>query len=116
MCIRDSYYAQQGFRNGKKTTTRNVKKFGKHSELLRITDDPLAYVKEEIRKMNDELRSGKVEMNLTVNFNEKVLASKDAFSQTELLNIGYFYLQAIYQKLHLHQFFDSCTILSLIHI
>lgn len=105
-----TYYAQQGFRNGKKTTTRNVKKFGKHSELLRITDDPLAYVKEEIRKMNDELRSGKVEMNLTVNFNEKVLASKDVSSKSELLNVGYFYLQAIYQKLHLHHFFDSCTV------
>jgi hypothetical protein len=39
------YYAQQGIRNGKKTTTRNVKKIGKHSELLKITDNPLAYAK-----------------------------------------------------------------------
>ena len=46
------YYAQLGIRNGKKVTTRNVKRFGKHSELLKITDDPLAYVREEIRKMN----------------------------------------------------------------
>lgn len=36
-----TYYAQQGIRNGQKTTTRNVKNFGKHSELLKITDDPL---------------------------------------------------------------------------
>ena len=35
-----TYYVQQGFRNGKKTTTRNIRKIGKHSELLRITDDP----------------------------------------------------------------------------
>lgn len=34
------YYAQVGIRNGKKVTTRNVKRFGKHSELLEITDDP----------------------------------------------------------------------------
>ena len=47
-----TYYAQQGIRNGKKTTTRNVRNFGKHSELLKITDDPLAYVNEEIKKMN----------------------------------------------------------------
>ncbi len=39
-----TYYAQQGIRNGKKTTTRNVKNFGKHSELLKITDDPEAYI------------------------------------------------------------------------
>lgn len=49
-----TYYAQQGFRNGSKTSTRNVKNFGKHSELLKVTDDPLAYVQEEIRKMNEE--------------------------------------------------------------
>jgi hypothetical protein len=28
------YYIQQGIRNGKKTTTKNVKRIGKHSELL----------------------------------------------------------------------------------
>ena len=56
-----TYYAQQGLRNGKKTTTRNVKNFGKHSELLKITDDPLAYVKKEIQKMNEEYRVGRVE-------------------------------------------------------
>ena len=48
------YYAQQGFRHGKKTTTRNVARIGKHSELLKTTADPLAYAKEEISKMNEE--------------------------------------------------------------
>lgn len=104
-----TYYAQQGFRNGKKTTTRNVKKFGKHSELLRITDDPLSYVKEEIRKMNEDLRVGKVDMNVTLNFNEVVTPSNEDVSKSELINIGYFYIQSIYQKLHLSDFFDSIT-------
>lgn len=104
-----TYYAQQGFRNGKKTTTRNVKKFGKHSELLRITDDPLSYVKEEIRKMNEDLRVGKVDMNVTLNFNEMVPPSNEDVSKSELINIGYFYIQSIYQKLHLSDFFDSIT-------
>ena len=67
-----TYYAQQGIRNGKKTTTRNVRNFGKHSELLRITDDPLAYVNEEIRKMNEEYRVGRVEYEFKADFNEKV--------------------------------------------
>jgi len=30
------YYVQQGFRNGKKTTTKNVERIGKHSELLNV--------------------------------------------------------------------------------
>ena len=37
-----TYFIQHGIRNGAKTTTKNVKRIGKHSELLRITDDPLA--------------------------------------------------------------------------
>lgn len=102
-----TYYAQQGFRNGNKTTTRNVKKFGKHSQLLLITDDPLAYVKEEIRKMNEEARAGKVDMNVTLNFNEKLPFKEDDISKSYLLNIGYFYIQSFYQKLHLSQFFQS---------
>ena len=75
-----TYYAQQGIRNGKKTTTRNVKNFGKHSELLKITDDPLSYVKEEIRKMNEEYRVGRVSFDLTADFNEKVRSSDGSAS------------------------------------
>jgi hypothetical protein len=41
------YYVQQGYRNGKKTTTRNIAVIGKHSELLKISDDPLAYARGE---------------------------------------------------------------------
>ena len=72
-----TYYGQQGFRNGKKVTSKNVKKFGKHSELLKITDDPLAYVKEEIRKLNEEYRVGRVAFDLTADFNERVKHSDD---------------------------------------
>ena len=102
-----TYYAQQGFRNGKKTTTRNVKNFGKHSALLLITNDPLAYVKEEIKKMNEECKTGKVDFNITFNFNEKLSPKDEDVSKSDLLNIGYFYIQSIYQKLQLSHFFDS---------
>ena len=37
-----TYFIQLGVRNGKKTTTKNIARIGKHSELLKITDDPLA--------------------------------------------------------------------------
>ena len=68
-----TYYGQQGFRNGKKVTSKNIIKFGKHSELLKITDDPEAYVREEIRKWNEEYRSGKVEYTLSADFNHVFL-------------------------------------------
>ena len=104
-----TYYAQQGVRNGKKTTTRNVKNFGKHSELLKITDDPLAYVKDEIQKMNEEYRVGRVEYDFKVDFNERVEHTDDAASASKVLNIGYFYLQEILRQLKLKDFFHSIT-------
>lgn len=104
-----TYYAQQGIRNGKKTTTRNVKNFGKHSELLKITDDPLAYVNEEIRKMNKEYRVGKVQYDYKVDFNERVEHTDDESSKSKDVNIGYLYLQEIMQHLKLKDFFLNAT-------
>ena len=104
------YYAQQGIRNGEKTTTRNVKKFGKHSELLKITDDPLTYVKEEIQKMNEEYRSGKVNFTLSADFNERVPHTQDTASSSTWLNIGYFFLQDILKDLKLKDFFREKTL------
>lgn len=102
-----TYYAQQGIRNGNKTTTRNVRNFGKHSELLKITADPLAYVRDEIRKMNEEYRVGKVSYEIKADFNEKVPHSDDESSSSNSLNIGYFFLQYILQGLELRDFFAS---------
>ena len=46
------YYVQKSFRNGKKSTTKNIKRIGKHSDLLKITDDPLAYAKQVVDDFN----------------------------------------------------------------
>ena len=100
-----TYYAQVGIRNGKKTTTRNVRNFGKHSELLKITDDPLAYVKAEIEKMNEEQRVGKVSYELTADFNEYVKKTDETSSSSTWLNIGYFLIQNIFKDLSLKTYF-----------
>ncbi len=104
-----TYYAQQGFRNGKKTTTRNVRNFGKHSELLKITDDPVAYVKAEIDKMNAEYRSGQLQIELTCDFNERVRKTERDASQSTAVNTGYFFLQNIMGQLKLKEFFSQIT-------
>jgi transposase len=101
------YYAQQGFRNGKKTSTRNVARIGKHSDLLKITDDPLAYAKEQIAKYNDEMRNNKVTMEVTIDFDEKIKSSNDLVSSSNQLNIGYFILQKIYHDLAIGSFFKK---------
>ncbi len=104
-----TYYAQIGIRNGKKVSSKNVRKFGKHSELLKITDDPLSYVKEEIRKMNEEYRVGRVSFDLTADFNERVRPSEDEASSTTWVNTGYFFLQYIMKDLRLKEFFKQKT-------
>ena len=104
-----TYYIQQGFRNGKKTTTKNIKRLGKHSELLLITDNPLEYAKNEVKKMNEEYRSGRSEFIVTMDFNEKIPSTDSPCSNSTSLNIGYLYLKDIYAKLNLSDFFKSVS-------
>lgn len=104
-----TYYIQQGFRNGKKTTTKNIKRLGKHSELLLITDDPLEYAKNEVKKMNEEYRSGRSEFIVTMDFNERIPSTDSPCSNSTSLNIGYLYLKNIYTKLNLSDFFKSVS-------
>ncbi|MEG1195254.1 MAG: IS1634 family transposase [Clostridia bacterium] len=100
-----TYFIQMGIRNGTKTTTKNVKRIGKHSELLAITSDPLAYAKQQVEAMNQEYKDGKIDMSLKVDFAEKLSSTADIASKSTLYNVGYFILQHIYHDLKLSDFF-----------
>ena len=100
-----TYFIQQGFRNGKKVTSKNIHRIGKHSELLLITDDPLAYAKEQVDRMNKDYAEGKIDLKLKIDFNEKLSATDDISSKSATLNVGYFILQKIYHDLKLWDFF-----------
>ena len=105
-----TYFIQMGIRNGKKTTTKNVARIGKHSELLKITDDPLAYAKEQVKKYNEEYKNKNcVSLEIKVDFAEKIKAPGDTASHSTLLNIGYFFLQQFYHDLKIDSFFESIT-------
>ena len=93
----------------KKTTTKNIKRLGKHSELLLITDNPLEYAKNEVKKMNEEYRSGRFEFIVTMDFNERIPSTDSPCSNSTSLNIGYLYLKDIYAKLNLSDFFKSVS-------
>lgn len=104
------YYIQVGIRNGKKTTTKNVARIGKHSELLKITDDPLAYAREQVRLFNEEAEKNKtLPLELRINFSEKIKATDAVASSSTRLNIGYFFLQQLYHDLELGSFFKEIT-------
>lgn len=94
------YYIQKGYRIGKKTTTKNVRRIGKHSELLAVTDDPLAYAKEQVRLANEKEKAGRQEMLLHPDFDERLdCDAEGAVPTLDVFNVGYVYLQHLYSKI-----------------
>ena len=105
-----TYFVQLGIRNGKKVTTKNIARIGKHSELLKITDDPLAYAKEQVAKYNEEAKkNNKVDMEVRLDFAEKIKSTGNAASTSTLKNTGYLYLQRLYYQLEIDKFFNGVT-------
>lgn len=102
-----TYFIQQGIRNGKKTTTRNVKIIGKHNDLLKITDDPLEYAKQEVTKFNEEYKANKISLDIKIDFSKKLSSSNDVVAHSKNLNIGYFFIQSIYHDLKIKDFIDK---------
>ena len=105
-----TYFIQMGFRNGKKTSTRNVSRIGKHSELLaQGIEDPLSYAMQKVAEANEQQKEGKVSLEMKINFDDKLAASDAPASSSTSLGIGYFFLQAIYHQLELDSFFEDVT-------
>lgn len=105
-----TYFVQLGIRNGKKTTTKNIARIGRHSELLRITDDPLSYANEQIMKYNEEAnKNEQVSLELKIDFSEKLKSAASVASSSKQLNIGYFFLQQLYHELNIRTFFETVT-------
>lgn len=102
-----TYFIQVGIRNGKKVTTKNVERIGKHSELLKITDDPLEYARQKVKEYNDNLKNSRVEYNITIHFDDKVINRGNIVSSSTCRNIGYLYLKEIYSSLKLSGFFEK---------
>ena len=104
-----TYFIQKGYRIGKKTTTKNIARIGKHSELLKITDDPLAYAKEQVALYNDEEKNSRISMEVHIDFNKTIKGGQNLVSSSTNLNIGYLYLQQLYHELEIGSFFNKIT-------
>lgn len=102
-----TYFIQQGIRNGKKTTTRNIKVIGKHNDLLNITDDPLQYAKNMVKAYNEDFRNNMIKLDISIDFNKKLSPSSNKISKSSNVNIGYLYLQKIYNDLKIKDFLDE---------
>ena len=96
------YYIQHGVRVGDKVKTVTIKKLGRHSELAKSYDDPLAYALSELEKCQKEYNSSqKLEKG------KKLSKESINVCKSNTLNIGYIYLQKIYSDLKLKDFFKD---------
>jgi hypothetical protein len=108
--IDPTYYVQMGIRNGNKTTTKNIEKIGKHSELLNITDNPLAYAKDYVARYNEKVNNTQqAKLEIRLDFTERVKHRNVQASESTLKNVGYLYLQHLYSLLEVDKFFDQIT-------
>lgn len=105
-----TYFVQIGVRNGKKVSSKNIFRIGRHSELLAQNIlDPLAYSKEVVEKYNEEYKNQKVSFNVTIDFDTKLTSSDAVESSLTSLNIGYLCLQKIYSQLKIDDFINDLT-------
>lgn len=102
-----TYFIQQGIRNGKKTTTRNIKVIGKHNDLLKITDNPLEFAKLQVAKFNEDFKSNKISIDINIDFSKKLHSSDINIALSKNVNIGYFFIQSIYHDLKIKDFLDN---------
>ena len=107
------YYIQDTIRTPKGPRSVQVKRIGKHSELLRTVSDPLAYAQQVLAQMNAEATKpgSREKAILTIDLDKKVEYSKpdQISSQSTALNIGYFYLHSFYARLKPDDFFERAA-------
>ena len=60
-----------------------------------------------VAEYNQKIKEEKVEFNISVSFDEKVINKGDVSSESLTRNIGYFELKQIYSDLNLSSFFNK---------
>lgn len=107
------YYIQKTVRNGSKTKSVTVRKLGRHSDLVKDHEDPLAYAKEELGKCNEEERKRRAEniisIDREIDLDEEIDSTGEADNEDEVVNIGYMFPSYIYSQLELSKFFDKIS-------
>ncbi|MBR2067373.1 MAG: transposase, partial [Solobacterium sp.] len=59
-------------RDGNRVSTIKVAVIGKHSDLLKITNDPLTYAKKQVKEFNQKLKTQIITCTTQINLAEKL--------------------------------------------
>jgi transposase len=101
------YYLAKTVRRGDKVKTVRLENLGKHSELIKDHEDPLAYLKSYAKKKTLEEKAGTPTFKPIKKVGGYLKESEARISRMRTLNIGYFFLQDIYHGLELKSFFKT---------
>lgn len=67
----------------------------------------LEYAKQEVAKYNEEYKAEKVSLDVNIDFSKKLASSDNHVAHSKNLNIGYFFIQSIYNDLKIKKFLDD---------
>lgn len=98
------YYVIESLPGG---STRIYEVIGKHSELLKVCDDPEAFARGRVKEINDSLKSDVMVVNERVDFSERLPPSECPSSKGTSKNVGWLYLNEIIKRLRLDSFFSK---------
>lgn len=98
------YYVIESLPGG---STKIYEVIGKHSELLKICDDPEAYARKRVEEINESLRNDVMVVNERVDFSQKLPSADSVSSKSTLKNVGWFYLKEIIDGLRIDSFFAA---------
>lgn len=102
------YYITKSVRNGSKVNTVCVKNLGKHSDLLKIHENPNDYAQKVLEKMKLDEKEEK-EMFISKISTAELESYKKRVSSNLSYNVGHLYLNKLYDKLNLDDFFKDIT-------
>ena len=95
------YYVIESLPNG---STRTYEKIGSHSSLLSLTDDPLSYAKNRVHEINESMKNEVMTFKEEVDFGDELPSSEATVSSSTVRNVGWLYLNELYEKLGIDQF------------
>lgn len=103
------YYVISSFRDGNKVSSKRILNIGEHSELLaKGIENPLTYANEIVEQMKKEKKNNILSLTSKYDFSE-ILDSVPVSSSDTSKNIGWLYLNNIYNTLGLDKFFESLS-------
>lgn len=101
------YYITESYRENGNVKTRTIKKVGEHSQMIKDgIEDPYKYACEEAKRLTEEKAKNKLEISKTIDFAQE-LASTSIESKSDLENIGWLYLNNLYNQFSMEEVFGA---------